>query len=188
VHPFYLEHPPLSVPDRFTETCVFVGWDFGMKGGDVLLKAFAAARKHRPSLRLVIAGPPADSIATQPGVEAVGPLPSREALLALYRRADLFVMPSLRDSFGFVFLEAMSQGVPCIGCDFNAMPEIIEDGVSGLLTPLGNAEALADTMLRYYADEANRRTMGEAALTRVRERFTWPLVARRIVEGMGIPV
>jgi glycosyltransferase involved in cell wall biosynthesis len=186
VHPYYLDHPPGAIPDRFTDTCVFVGWDFGMKGGDVLLKAFAIARKQRPSLRLVIAGPPASSIAPQPGVEAVGPLPSRDALLALYRRADLFVMPSLRDSFGFVFLEAMSQGVPCIGCDFNAMPEIIDHGVTGLLAPLGDADALAEAILTYYRDETNRRAMGEAARIRVRERFTWPLVAQRIVEGMKV--
>jgi glycosyltransferase involved in cell wall biosynthesis len=57
-------------------------------------------------------------------------------LINLYRQSDLLVMPSLRDSFGFVFLEAMIQGVPCIGTNINAMPEIIEDAKTGYIVPV----------------------------------------------------
>lgn len=86
-------------------------------------------------------------------------------------------MPSLRDSFGYVFLEAMTQGVPCIGTDLNAMPEIVQDGKTGYIVPLRDPQALADEILRYYADEENRQRMGQAALERVKQRYTWDRVA-----------
>lgn len=183
VHPYYLNHVVTSVPDDFTNKIVFVGWDLGMKGGKDLLAAYVQVHRERPELELWIAGPDQAQWVEQEGVKWLGPVSSKDDLIALYRQSDIFVMPSLRDSFGFVFLEAMTQGVPCIGTDLNAMPEIIEDGKTGYIVPLRDAEALADAILRYYADEDNRQRMGEAALERVKERYTWDLVAKRIVEG-----
>ena len=57
----------------------------------------------------------------------------RDALAELYRRATVFVLPSLFDAWGHVFVEAMGYGLPCIGTDCCAMPELIEDGISGRL-------------------------------------------------------
>lgn len=183
VHPYYLDHAVTHVPTRFTHKMVFVGWDFGMKGGADLLAAFQRAHHQRPELELLIAGPDQRQWVQQEGVSWLGPVPSKDALIALYRQSDLFVMPSLRDSFGFVFLEAMTQGVPCIGTDLNAMPEIIEDGKTGYIVPLRDPEALADAILRYYEDESNRQRMGTAALARVKECYTWDLVAKKILEA-----
>ena len=106
-----------------------------------------------------------------------GQIQSREELRRLYRASDLFVMPSLRDSFGFVFLEAMTQGVPCIGTNLNAMPEIIQDGETGYIVPVHDPEALAAAILRYYKDPSNRQRMGRAGQQRVVETYTWEKVA-----------
>jgi len=94
-------------------------------------------------------------------------------------------MPSLRDSFGFVFLEAMSQGVPCIGTTINAMPEIIGD--SGFVVAPDDADALAACIFEFYANPENRRVLGSRALARVRERFTWSGVIARMVQMMNQP-
>lgn len=180
VHPDYLAACPESIPSEFTYQLIFVGWDFGMKGGADLLQAFALARKHVPQLRLLIVGPDANQQTAQEGVTWTGPLRSHKELISLYRQSDLFVMPSLRDSFGFVFLEAMSQGVPCIGADFHAMPEIIQEGKTGYLVPLRNPVAIADAIGRFYSDVKHRATMGQAARERVCETFTWQHVVERI--------
>jgi len=181
VHPYFLEHAVTQVPEVFSNNLVFVGWDFGMKGGADLLKAFRIAHAQKPELTLKIAGPDASQWVQQEGVEWLGPVSSKDELIALYRQCDLFVMPSLRDSFGYVFLEAMTQGVPCIGTDLNAMPEIIQNGKTGYVVPLNDPESLAKAILTYYADPAHRYDMGRAALERVSKRYTWDLVAERIM-------
>jgi glycosyltransferase involved in cell wall biosynthesis len=181
VHPYFLERAVEQVPEKFTNNLVFVGWDFGMKGGADLLHAFRLAHQQRPELNLKIAGPDVSQWVQQEGVEWLGPIASKDQLIDLYRRSDLFVMPSLRDSFGYVFLEAMTQGVPCIGTDFNAMPEIIQHGKTGYVIPLNNPESLANAILAYYADPSHRREMGRAALERVKNHYTWDLVAERIM-------
>ena len=180
VHPYYLEQAVDKSPDDFTKRILFVGWDFGMKGGRDLLDAFAIVRRERPDLTLVVAGPGRDQQVSQDGVQWTGPIPSRDGLIDLYRTSDIFVMPSLRDSYGFVFLEAMTQGVPCIGTNLNAMPEIISEGETGYLVPLRDPPALAHAILRYYNDSGNRRRMGEAALSRVKRDFTWDRVIQRM--------
>lgn len=180
VHPDYLAQRVAEVPAQVTNRLVFVGWDFGMKGGQTLLEAFALARAQRPELELLVAGPDAAQQTPQPGVTWLGPVRSRGELIELYRRCDLFVMPSLRDSFGFVFLEAMTQGLPCIGTRMNAMPEIIAEGESGWLVPPRDAPALAAAMLAFYRDSGARLRMGRAALARVQDRFTWARVAEPI--------
>ena len=102
----------------------------------------------------------------------------------LYRAGDLFLMPSLRDSFGFVFLEAMTQGLPCLGCRMNAMPEIIDEGSTGYLVERNDVDGMAAAIASYYQDASNRRRMGQAALDRVRQRYTWPEVGRQISSVM----
>jgi starch synthase len=100
-------------------------------------------------------------------------------LSRLYSRSSLFVMPSLFEPFGLVFLEAMEHALPCIGSDRGAIPEIIEDGKSGLIAPAGDAAALAERIASLLRRPDTMRSMGECGRQRVRERFTWPRAARR---------
>jgi glycosyltransferase involved in cell wall biosynthesis len=181
--PFFEANMISEIPSRFLYSILFVGYDFDYKGGLVLLQALEVVRSVIPQITLTVIGPDADQVAATAGVEVCGMVKDKQQLLSAYRHADLFVMPSLCDSFGFVFLEAMSQGLPCIGTDLNAMPEIIEDGTTGYIVPLRDPESLAAAILRYYGDEGNRARMGQAALERVQDRYTWGLVAERILEG-----
>jgi len=183
-HPYFEAHPAVEIPTRFTNQLIFVGWDFGMKGGADLLAAFDLARRARPELTLVVAGPDRSQWREQPGVRWLGPVGSKDELIKLYRQSDLFVMPSLRDSFGFVFLEAMTQGLPCIGTNINAMPEIIEDGKTGYIVPARDPAALAKAILHFYEQEGNRGALGAAARARVQERYTWARVADLILRKM----
>src|SRR5205823_3341202 len=112
------------------------------KGFDILLRAYALARQQAEfDLRLVVAGdgperPRLESLAAElelgAHVEWLGPTP-RSAVPARFRDASIVCVPSRQEPFGIVNLEAMAGGVPLIAARVGGVPEIVEDGVNGLL-------------------------------------------------------
>ena len=181
---FFFSRMPTVIPTNLHHNMIMVGWDYGMKGGPNAVQALSIARQTIPDLTLTLVGPPCDATPNMPGLIKIGPLRDRNRLLELYRQADLFVLPSLYDTFGFVFCEAMSQGLPCIGTDFNAIPELIHEGVNGYLVPRRDPTALASRIVQFYADPSNRVRMGTESLRRVRQEFSWDHVADRLLTGM----
>jgi len=164
---------------------LFVGIDFERKGGDVLLDAWRIVREHVPDAELIVAGP------TQTprkdylcGVKWMGPL-DRGALAELYRSALVFVLPSLFEPWGLVFLEAMGHGLPCIGTSCCAMPEIIEDGVTGLLVPPGEAEPLALALIELLTEPDRAAAMGRAAHANVLRDNRWSNVVDRVAAHLS---
>ncbi len=96
----------------------------------------------------------------------------------LYRACDLFVAPSLYESFGLIFLEAMNWARPVIGCAAGGPEEIVIDGETGLLVPPGNAERLADAIVELLASSVRRREMGISGRRRVVENYSHIAMAR----------
>lgn len=94
-----------------------------------------------------------------------------------YASCDIFVAPSRYESFGLIFLEAMRDGKPVIGCNAGGIPEVVEDGVTGLLVPPGDAQALADALIRLCQSPELRSRLGAAGLQRFIDRFTAPRMA-----------
>lgn len=166
---------------------LFVGRFETRKGIDILAAAIPAVLEAAPEARFVLAGDPdVDEdgrgpthrskvealVARHPGrVEMTGMLP-RDALVAQYAAADIFVAPSRYESFGLIFLEAMMHGAACVGTRAGGIPEVVEDGVTGLLVPPEDPAALAAALSRLVADAALRRGLGEAGLAAYRSRFT----------------
>lgn len=103
-----------------------------------------------------------------------------ESLRTLYRNATAFVMPSVFEPFGVVFVEAMHYGLACIGADTCAMPEIIEDGVSGMLVKVGDVEELASAMMELAGDPARAQAMGQAG----QRRASRELVAQKMEDEL----
>ena len=103
---------------------------------------------------------------------------ARPELLARLRAADLFVLASRvardgdRDGLPNVLLEAQSQGLPCVATRVSAIPELIEDGVTGVLSPPGDPAALAAALVRLLRDPSLRRRLGAAGERRVRDGFS----------------
>ena len=96
--------------------------------------------------------------------------------------ADLFVAPSLYESFGLVFLEAMRWGTPVVGTKAGGIPEIIKDGESGLLVSPGNHTELAAAIASVLNDREKRRRLGESGRRRVEEEFSATTMATRTLE------
>lgn len=87
------------------------------------------------------------------------------------RGADVFVLPSAAEACPMALLQAMASGVPVIASRVGGVPEIVRDGVDGLLVAPGSVDDLADALRRVSADAALRRRLGVAARARVGERF-----------------
>src|SRR4051794_37530278 len=98
--------------------------------------------------------------------------------------ATAFARPPGYEPFGIVFLEAMAYGLACIASDRCAMPEIVEEGVTGYVVGAFATEALAARLLE-LAEPERARAFGEAGRRRFLERYTWDAVAARIVAAVA---
>ncbi len=109
-------------------------------------------------------------------VSLAGPKP-QDAVLAAYQRAAVFALPCIiakdgnRDGLPTVMLEAMAAGLPVVATTVTGNPEIVDDGVNGLLVPPEDVPALAEALARLLQDETLRREMGAAARSKVEQCF-----------------
>lgn len=99
---------------------------------------------------------------------------------ALMRRADIFVAPSLYESFGLIYVEAARYSIPSVGFAVGGVPEVVEDGVDGLLVPEADDNALHAAMARLVEDEALRDRLSRAARTSFETKFGYELMAERL--------
>ena len=106
----------------------------------------------------------------------IGSLPLIEEVLV---GADLFLLPSESESFGLAALEAMSCEVPVITTDAGGLPEVVVNGETGFLCPVGDVEGMAAAALRLLSDEDLRRRFGEAGRRRAVEQFSQEAIVRR---------
>jgi glycosyltransferase involved in cell wall biosynthesis len=171
----------LDEKDYSTPRALFVGVDFTIKGGHVLLEAWPLVRERVPDAELIVAGPSrAPKTGLPPGVSWMGWV-DRARLASLYRSASVFVLPSLFEAWGHVLLEAMGHGLPCIGTSCCAMPEIIDEGVTGRLVPRSEPEPLAQALVELLTDPDRASAMGRAAHARVLREHRWTDVLDRVM-------
>jgi glycosyltransferase involved in cell wall biosynthesis len=107
--------------------------------------------------------------------EALGFVPHDE-LGELYDRAAVVVCPSYREGLPLCVLEAMAHGKPVVASAVGGIPELVEDGVTGLLVEPGDVAGLRAALERLLADPMLRRRLGRAARKRVAERCSWERV------------
>ena len=97
-------------------------------------------------------------------------------------QADVFVIPSLWENCPYSCLEAMAAGRAIVSSDAGGMPELIEDGVNGLVAPTGDVAATASCIERLLADRGLRERLGRAARQRVEQRYTDEIVGRQSLD------
>jgi glycosyltransferase involved in cell wall biosynthesis len=185
-----------GTPAEVGGRCILsVGSYVPVKGQEVLLRAFARASARIGPARLVIAGRRGPSLAgLQALVEELG-LSGRVTLLVdepharvmdLYHRAEMFVLPSLREGFPLVLLEAGCMGLPVLASRVGGIAELIESERDGLLVEPEDPVALAEAIESLWSDPVRARRLGSALRQKVMEKYTWERTARAYMRIMRI--
>jgi N-acetyl-alpha-D-glucosaminyl L-malate synthase BshA len=144
--------------------------------GDVV-KIFAAVRQRIPSV-LVMVGDGPERVAAEHEARTLGVhddtyfLGRLEEVAPLLASADLFLLPSQSESFGLSALEALACGVPVVASHAGGLPEVVRDGETGVLCPVGDVDAMADAAVEILADRDRWRQMSERAAEDARMRFS----------------
>ena len=175
----------LRDPDR--PLLLFVGRLEPRKGLEVLVRAFVRVRASLPTARLCVVGDGAQ----RERCERLIPASIRHDVLFVghvddaqkaryFASADLFVAPNTGgESFGIVLLEAMAAGVPIVASDIPGFRTVMRDGQQGRFSPVGDAPALADTVLTLLSNAKLRGAMGREGRRHAAD-FDWRVVAAQL--------
>ncbi len=185
VIPNGVEMPPEVDATNRENRIVFLGRHDPRKGLPVLLKAWPRLRRDGLQLRVIGADPLAVRLlqtrlrVPDDGIEVLGYV-SDELLTEELSTAKLMVAPSIgNESFGMVITRSLACATPVVASDIPGYREVLTPEC-GVLTPPGDADALAATIERVLADEPARVAMGRAARERAATTYAWPLLARRL--------
>lgn len=145
------------------------------KGHPVLLRAFRQVLGDLPAARLILVGdgptrPDAERISAELGIaESVRFLGAVQDVWPWYQRAHVAVVPSLTEPFGIVAAEAMAAGLPVVASRVEGLPEVVDDGETGLLVDPADADGLATALTLLLSDPARSEQLGRAGRSRAAE-------------------
>ncbi len=139
---------------------LFVGGDFERKGGKLLLDCFKTTFADSCELHLVTKAPveASNNVFVYPNIQANSP-----ELQAIFRQADIFVLPTEADCYPNAIIEAMAAGLPVVSTNIGAIDEMVQEGESGYLLPPRDGPALSKALTRLVEDAELRREMGHKA-------------------------
>jgi glycosyltransferase involved in cell wall biosynthesis len=155
------------------------------KGHIHLLEAMMRVHRQHPGTRALLVGdgplrPPMEAKARELSLsETVTFTGIRRDVAEILALLDIFVLPSLWEGLPVAVLEAMAAGLPVVATRVGGVPEVVIDGVTGLLVPPRNPDALSEAILRLLQDPDLRHRMGQAGRERVRERFSLEQMIRK---------
>jgi glycosyltransferase involved in cell wall biosynthesis len=158
-----------------------------LKGVDVVLRAMPEILRRCPEARYVIVGGGNDratleQLAAKLGVtgrvEFRGEL-SDESLCRAYQEADVFVLPSQTEGFGIVYLEAMYSGLPVVAARAGGAPNVVEDGVTGILVAPGDEKQIVSAVSGLLLEPEERRKLGAAGRKLVENKYLFAHFAAR---------
>jgi len=176
--------PTAFTPRPFRENparveIICVGRLAPVKAQHVLLGAIDLVRRdcEKVLLHIVGGGPDRQALETEAAARGLGNhvifhgFASQEKLDDLYRRSDIFALPSFAEGVPGVLMEAMAMEIPCVATWITGVPELIRNGVDGLLVAPSDVEAFADAIQRLVKDPDLRRRIGQAGRERVLDKF-----------------
>lgn len=156
-----------GIMERFPNLVLdIVGKDVGNEQGILYGDSFRNAHTGKPWLRRVL---------FHGAVED-------DVLWKLYRRCDIFVAPSLYESFGLIYMEAMRYGKPVVGCHTGGVPEVVTDGVDGFVVPPDDAPALADAIAKLVDSPQLREEFGRAGRDKLLHRINSAILAKNMAQ------
>ncbi|MBM63310.1 MAG: N-acetyl-alpha-D-glucosaminyl L-malate synthase BshA [Acidobacteria bacterium] len=147
-----------------------------VKQAEAVIDIFGRIRSQVPAKLLLVGdGPDLDKAgrrARDLGIsDSVVQLGEQEQIVPLLSVADLFLLPSVQESFGLAALEAMACQVPVVASHVGGLPEVIDDGVTGFLHPPEEINGMAKSAVRLLTDRRRHRAIAKAALAAVVQRF-----------------
>lgn len=169
-------------------TFLHIGRFSPQKNHLLLIQAFEQAISKHPNLKLLLVGdgelrPDIEKIVKEKSLgHNICFLGLRQDIPELLTACDSFILSSDWEGVPMTILEAMAVGRPVIATSVGGVPELVEDEVSGLLVPPGNARALSQAMVQLADDLSLREKMGKQSQKRALERFDINLVARQYEE------
>ncbi|NES95667.1 MAG: glycosyltransferase family 4 protein [Desertifilum sp. SIO1I2] len=176
-------HEPYEGKKKFgTYQLLFNGSDFERKGGPLVLEAFQKVRQALPQAQLVIIGKKIDI--NEIGILNPGRIRSHDELRDIFLNTDIVVAPSYCEPFQEFLLEALNYGVPCVVSDRDGMPEIVEQGVNGILVDQLTPEAIAQTLISLLRDPKRLAAMSDAARSKIQTTLNWDSIAQKIVNAL----
>src|SRR5215210_5605349 len=176
-----------------TPVLLYVGRYTEVKRLPLLIEAYAQASPgfSRRAPLVLVGGFPGEWEGEHP-LDAVRRTGARDVFLAGWHdhdelpaflaASDVLVLPSVREQFGQVIVEAMACGLPAIAVDAHGPAEIVRDGDTGRLVPPDDRDALAAALTEAVNDPAERRLRGERAAEDARAKYSWPALAERVAD------
>jgi len=158
-----------------------------LKSVEYLINAIPGVTKKSPNVKFIIVGEgpqkkELEELVKKGDIEDnvifTGFVPHGEKLLLLLSSCDIFAFHSNYESFGIVLVEAMASGKPVISTDVGAIPEIVDDGKTGIIVPPRDPKALANAILKLVRDKDLRIKMGIEGRKKAEREYNWD----RIVE------
>lgn len=154
-----------------TPVILFIGGNMQRKGVPDLINAAPYVVQKYPNVKFVIIGRDKATNDLMNKCKKLNVLQnflftgwrSQDDILEFYKQATLYVMPSLTEALGVVFLEAMAAGVPVIGTEVGGIPEIIQNNITGILVPVNSPNELAKAINDLLSDEKKRKRMAKRA-------------------------
>jgi glycosyltransferase involved in cell wall biosynthesis len=181
---------PAGQPARCRLDLLFVGRLVREKGVDLLLEAMPRILSRHPEVMLTLVGDGPEKAGLQDTakrlglgeqVRFVGPQ-AQAALPEYFQRAALLILPSRREGFGLVLIEALGCGCPVLAADLPAMRELLDGGCGGRLFRPGDPDQLARAAIELLADPTAAAALARNGRARVLERYDWRVIARRYGE------
>ena len=172
--------------ERYSRASIlFVGRNWERKGGPLVYQAFLKLKARIPHATLTIVGPDEAPVSGE-GIIFEGFLRKhkyfeRRRLKRLFEQSSLFCTPSVCETWGLVYVEAAASGLPIVGTNEWAMPDIVLNGQTGILCLERSPQALAEAMVNILSSPSRARDMGLAATNHVRDVLDWPNVVDRML-------
>lgn len=188
--------PPMSHSENNKLTIFFLGRMNRRKGFDVLAEAWPLIAEQVPEAQLIVAG---EDLPCEHGDSffhwSIKDMPtyarnrihyhgkvSSKLRDTLYQEAYICVMPSRYESFGLVILEAMQYGVPTISSEVGGIPEVIENGKTGLLVPIENVMALSQATIKLLTNQSLYNQIKTTMREKIKHQFSSERVAAQTIE------
>jgi glycosyltransferase involved in cell wall biosynthesis len=184
-------HPPFTTSYKQvkhkSKNLLFVGRDFYRKGGDVALRVFENLKQSFENVHLTFVGriedrATLDKVTHDHSVTHFDHVSKTELLEKIFPMADVFLLPTIAEAYGMSILEAMSNGIPVVASNISAIPEVIENGVSGYLAKPGSVDEFTHRCAQLLDNEENRIRVGSRAREMVEREFAREKIGRQLYQ------